>query len=510
MRVLPRERNEDGASLIIALLFVTTVSLVSTGVLTFADSSIRTTVVLRDQASDAYAADGAAKIAVNALRTSSPPYTNATGQSCLTGGALLLPSFPSASAGSAYVTCAPDPASGSGSAGPINASNTPANALLALNAASPDEAGIKVLSTTTGSDAFQTQGSAVSNSTIYTGTGSSAVTNRGTLTSTSSIVGKYGPRDPAANAGCFGPLSAPVITCATATATPDPGYPPPVADQTVQRTSCAGNGKLVTLSPGLYTSATALSACDNNTLWFKPGVYYFDFGSTSPTWTVNAGSIVGGTPTATLSGANPAIPGSCVSPLTPTGPDTGVEFVFAGLSRLQIGGTAKVELCGQYSATSPPIAVYGLKTAVGSASAQTGCIIAYTGCAVISPQDTQLRNVMYVQGTVYAPLDLMNTSFGQSGGMATGQYIADGAIVRSYSTTLSGVSPVGVSVPTYTPGSKGAETGVFLQVYLCASSTSCSAATGTLRLEATVGISTPAGSTAQGRTVSVYSWAVQR
>ena len=52
----------------LALVFITVVSLVVMAVLAFADTSMRSTIALRSQVSETAAADGAAQAAINALR----------------------------------------------------------------------------------------------------------------------------------------------------------------------------------------------------------------------------------------------------------------------------------------------------------------------------------------------------------------------------------------------------------------------------------------------------------
>ncbi len=60
--------DESGASLIFALIIISVIALVSAGVLTLGDTSVRSTVLLRERASAAYAGDAAAEIAINQLR----------------------------------------------------------------------------------------------------------------------------------------------------------------------------------------------------------------------------------------------------------------------------------------------------------------------------------------------------------------------------------------------------------------------------------------------------------
>jgi len=76
----PTAGDDSGASLIIAMIFVTLVGMVSGVLLSFADTGVDTTIQLRKQSADATTAEGAAQVAIDALREGS--YSNATGQSC--------------------------------------------------------------------------------------------------------------------------------------------------------------------------------------------------------------------------------------------------------------------------------------------------------------------------------------------------------------------------------------------------------------------------------------------
>ncbi|WP_278256421.1 hypothetical protein [Nocardioides convexus] len=88
---LRRPRGDEGALLIFAIIIITTVALVTGIVLTRGDGSLRATVALRDVTRTSYAADGAAQVAINALRTgyntgNGEPdpwyYTNVSGTGC--------------------------------------------------------------------------------------------------------------------------------------------------------------------------------------------------------------------------------------------------------------------------------------------------------------------------------------------------------------------------------------------------------------------------------------------
>jgi type II secretory pathway component PulK len=70
LRQLQDAAAEDhGAALLLVLVIVTVISLAGAALLSFSDASIRATVGLRDQAGNAYNADGAAQVAINSLRT---------------------------------------------------------------------------------------------------------------------------------------------------------------------------------------------------------------------------------------------------------------------------------------------------------------------------------------------------------------------------------------------------------------------------------------------------------
>jgi hypothetical protein len=470
-------RDETGAALVIALIFITVVAMVTAVVLSFADASLRATVGLHQQATESYAADGAAQVAINDLRTGS--YTNDLGQLCFGDtDALSLPDFPTAAAGSAVVECTPDAGSGAASEGTLNQANIPQNAILTLGGTSTKESGI-LLSSVNNSDALSTAGQIRSDSSI--------LVQRGALTSDSGITTLRGY--------CFHAGKA-TVSCGADGPEADPSYPSPNAPATARTVPvCPKGGGLVTFKPGLYTDASALSACssDTTTMWFQPGTYYFDFKQDAPTWTMDSGSLVGGTPTVALRTTVPSIPGSCVSPLTSTKADAGVQFVFGGVSNLALGKTAQAELCGSYSRNQPPIAVYGLAKAQGPVAAERGCITAEGGCPLISSPDYSVANELYVQGTVYAPRASLALSYGKARGLSTGQFVSDGIIARSVSVLLDGVSSAGVAVPDETAGPRSGQTDVLLRVYVCAGRSRCSPRTGRLQLETAVAISDPQG-----------------
>ena len=190
--------------------------------------------------------------------------------------------------------------------------------------------------------------------------------------------------DVKAAGACTGTITATgSVTCNTAV----PGSPIYAAaiDQMPAVTAQAPTCKpVVTLAPGYYDDAAALSRltsgsdCDAKVVWMQSGVYYFDFAfgasrgpggtacsSTAPcTWNIDRNvRVVGGEPKRwkpTDTTPDPPFPGGCDQN------SGGVQLVFGGLSRLNLGGTARMELCPIAGSTGEKqrIAVYGLTRTV--------------------------------------------------------------------------------------------------------------------------------------------------
>ncbi len=509
MRRRPALRDDSGATLIMALIFITVVALVVTAVLALADASMRNTVAVRDQAADSATADGAAKVAINTLRSGT--YNTATGGNCFTGGtSLTVPNVSTATgkaADSAIVTCAADTATSSVTAGvAINSQNKPGNAILALTT-SPAEHGVDIK--VSGNRILKVKGRVAVKQDINV--------QQGTLQVDGGVV----------THSCVGTIaSTPAAICNVASSDSrfdDPNYPVPTAPATPRTVpACPGNGKVVTFSPGLYDSGdiddlnnlTKNNGCKNAIFYFTHGTYYFDFPQNKP-WVINTGYLVGGT--ATLhDGDTPSIPGACASPIPPDlhpetwvkpGPDAGVQFVFGGASQIQVQ-KAQFEICGTYSATSPPIAVYGLKQAVGVVPAQSGCVVTPAGCPTILT-DNSPDSRLFIQGTTYLPLGSVNLSLNND----TGQVFRFGIIARAIAVNPTGSAvlddPV-IEVPDDSPAGI-IRTVVQLVVYVCPRSATCTTGTGAVRLRVRVGLADPTGTTMAGaREVTVYSWSVLR
>jgi hypothetical protein len=517
-----RRGDDRGASLIFALIIVVVIAMLVTVVLTFTDTSLRATLVMRSQSQDAASADGAAQIAINDARKG--VYSGGLG-GCFGSGlgasnTLNLNNFyqpPNGTPYSAEVDCTADPALAGSSLVAVSPLTRPPAALLTLSrAAGEDGAHI----TAAAGQVLGVHGSVFSNSTIAIPTGQLSSDNtlaaRGACTGT--VVGV-----PAASCG---------LGLGVDPRFDDPNYPVPIVTSTIQVVpTCTGTlNEVVTFTPGVYTDVSSLNnltRCNFPILWFQPGTYYFNLPGTTP-WTIVNSYLVGGTPTKPLGGAAPSIPGACQSPVPPSPPgawtppatNAGVEFVFGGASQIQLQGS-QMELCGSYSASAPPIAIYGIKNAnITVNSSPTiivpdigGCVqnTPYPGglgtCAMIS-QDNAANSRFYVQGTVYAPQSAIDIALNN----ATGPTFADGAIVRTLDlspTATAGLTQPVLSLPDLVV--VGLRTVLYLTVYICADQPTCTAATGALRLRVKFGLLDSTGVPVGGqRQVTIYNWSVVR
>jgi hypothetical protein len=361
-----RRRDDRGSSLLMVLVVITVVALALSALLTRSDAAQKVTASLRKDAATSYTADGAMQAAINNLRNSN--YNGEPGQRCFgLSDTLSLLAFDGLDP--VAVKCQPDPKQAIVQCQTASDCNRPDNAILALSTI-PGEAGLSVAQPA--GSTFRIHGKVFSNSSIDVTAGS--------LSATGSL---------SARGLCSGGVLAPLCGLGGA-AQPDPAYEPAIATVPAHRSppACTTPNSVVTFIPGYYDDAEALSAmmsgtspCHHSTWWFKPGTYYFDFhNTTNPlltgnnTWTMAAGTLVAGTPVSPAGAviAAPAvpapIPGSCASPVGGA-PVPGVQFIFGGESRLAVEG-GKAEICGTYSASKPPVAVYGLTNGSETATSE--------------------------------------------------------------------------------------------------------------------------------------------
>ncbi|MET8848957.1 hypothetical protein [Amycolatopsis sp. NPDC004625] len=355
--------DDAGAALPMVLLLVTVIAMVLGVLLSYADTSVRTTVNLRDQAASAYTADGALQAGINAIRNGT--FTGAPGEHCFgASDTLTLPNF--GGTGSAAVSCTADPAKVQIQCPSLSVCNRPGNAILTLGTGGEDGLNIQQ---PTGSS-FKVHGIVYSNSNIR-------VVN-GSLETNTAVY---------ARGACAGTIrSTPAASCGYGGSSlgADPGYAPALTAVPPHQSlpACTRAGSLVTFQPGYYDDAAGLSAmmsssskCKDSTFWFTPGAYYFDFHNSSAArppslpggddvWTVDNGTLVAGTPvddSGRIIAKPPVpakIPAACDNPIDDA-KAAGVQFVFGGDSRLAVKA-GQAEICGTYSADRPPVALYGL------------------------------------------------------------------------------------------------------------------------------------------------------
>jgi len=494
---LQRKKDDTGAALVIALLFITVVAVTVAGVLAYADANVRATEALRDQASIAATADAAAEVAINAMRQLPVDPDRTT---CFASGNTFDPgALHEASSGggsdSAFVECETD----STTSESFTTGIPSGYALLALqnNSALEDAIYVQANGPATGINVAGDVGSA---SNIRMFNGDMHVAGSVTAKACAGTIIATGTKN-------CGP-GAPSLT--------DPNYTTPPAPTAAGSVSaCAAK---ITFTPGVYSDLGALndawSRCSAAQVFdFRPGIYYFSF---SGLWTINKGTTIGGSGSP-LGTTPPSIPGACPNPMETNTPH-GVTFVFGNDAQLRIRETARVEICGRrpVASTEPAIAFYGLKSPLGSGSllvpAQTGCVTRTTGgagsrCAAITTDNRSDNVRFYFQGHVYMPRAKVDLDLRQS----SDQYLNGGVTVRAFSM----FSPASAIIPT--PLSSGpvrepeaGRTVVLLTIYVCPEQLSCTPAANRIRLRVKVGFKDDPGAALGDRGVTIYNWSVQR
>ena len=507
-RLLSNQADDRGAALLLVLIVVTVVALAGAAMLSFSDTSLRTTVALRDQGAAAYAADGAAQVAISKLQNGSFPNKCATqtGDPLSLGNAtnaFYQSAQSSSSALNAYVLCTPDPLTGTGVV--VSSANKPADAIRTLG----NDAGVVGQDYSKGA-ANKTvnvaNGNVISESSIKTGSNTLAVTGTGVKLQAKSVGGCTGIFAPTAcqSGTVLGPP-----TSYSAPTDPVSLAPPPVCTSTY-----------AAFRPGLYNTSHLTTYLNGtcgmkSVVWFSPGTYYFDF---TGTWTAPA-RLVGGTPTdsadkpitgldptnastlSKLSQLNPSSAGACANPSDQIAP--GVMFVFGGGSKVDLG-SRKLEICATYSATSVPIAIYGPTTpipvnggtATSPVSAQTICKL--DTCSLFQTSASG-KAEFHIQGFTYAPNARIALTFKNS----VGQMFSWGLVARSFSLAGTGSTPPDAFVQLPPNSVSTSYSVMYLSVWVCpAGASPCNS--GPARLTAKVQV------TGSPAAVTVLSWSVKR
>jgi len=504
-RRLPVRGDESGVALIYALLFTTVIAIVIAAVIGLADANLRATVALREQAAEAAAADGAAKVAINTLRLDD--YNGTSGQ-CL-GGVLQLPAFYQSGGEtvSTRVECTYDD----------GASQHPGStgagfALLTLPVGTQQGLAMK----TNGSGEMQVYGDVGSTGKAHVDAGTLRVF--GDFSSGSCEIDNGGHIIDF-NGTIQYPLPNPPPARCTDPADGDPLYELPLGarpDTPGSASACVGG--VQTFSPGLYTNVTPFNS-NCGVKYFPPGIYWFGFNGE---WVTKNSKVVAGA--VSSPGSNPTMATACSSPFDPNhDPDAGAMFVFGGNARWKLDNGGKAAVCAPLSQVQdqPPIAMFGLTQPVtGNAGtlsppAPTSCIRgdkdangANSKCATF--QTLQFQDIeLYLNGATYLPNGWLDLNVRGS----VQQFITGGLVVRQFQIFVpaSGVLPKPLSSGPLPGGPGGARTVVYLSVYVCPGSGTCTTG-GSLRLKAKVAVHDPRGAPEDGgyRPITVLSWSVQR
>ena len=544
--------NDDGTSLLIVLILITVVSLVMTVVLSQVDTSVKATVVLRDQSATNYGADAAAQAIVTQLQNGTLSCSTPTGTTTNLGTGTATPFYSAVSTTTgplnATATCAPDTAVGTGQSGQgpaIGATNTPPFALTTVgkNSAAGEDGVAE-----SGNWSMCVQGGGVQSYSTITGKVSAGVNTTDntacpTAANTQIKVQAYGDPTPATS-GCQGTFTPTACTALGATTPAIPTVPDPglaiTAANTNQAAVCQTVGSTVYAAflPGKYTLLTSNSVSSLSTpclskgkwvapdvAWFTPGVFYFDFGST--TWSI-PDTVIGGTPTkpgqvaitglngtsaatlatSTLGNLSQAttFPGACLSPTTQTN-NGGSEFVFGGASTMTING-GNLDLCANYTANTVPVALYGvyqnaLVEGSGSVAPQSGCV-ATVGCngasSLLNAGSPNGHESFHFEGYVWAPASAIAMTYKNS----AGQEFTWGVLVRTFQITGNGSSPSSafISLPSATFGAVTTYSYRYISVWVCPAAATACAQTGTPAVRVKVQTT--------GSTWKVLSWSHQR
>ncbi len=390
-----RRGGDEGAALILAIIYVLVVSVVVMSVVDYAGTGVRSSSAVAENRDVDYALDAAVDGAVRQVRHGlgaqqgiAPGY----------GGVCDNYNAPTTNGLAVTVSCQGEQGVqgqyDSGGVSPaVNADNVPPVAL--QTTANTGEPGISL----DANGNYRIHGSVQATSSIRactnsggnncsSGTATSGLLVGGSIKAQQCIgdIRTFGPPYPTKPGDPAAPEDPSLKDCPGGVADPVPAYMPNFSSPPPTRSvpACPSSGWLVTLEPGTYDNAAALNAltagsCNGKILWFKPGEYLFKFPLGAGEWrladaTVN---VIGGTPFgwSPTAATRPTIPKAdndhparhaCVTEYDalPSGADPnnlGVVFVFTGESRVNIAPAGgNLELCSQPSSTGQQIALFGM------------------------------------------------------------------------------------------------------------------------------------------------------
>ncbi len=389
-RLRRRQGSDAGATLILVLILIFTVSITSMAILRLSYTTLRAAATTEGVAERQYDEDAAMSTGIQGVQTQiyntryrdvGSSSTRNVGGSTTTRGLACDPVQTTApNFGLQYVTsCERDPAATQYTI------NTPPSSVMSVGSAAQDGGtGIQL----SGTGALTVNGDVYSKSAI------------GNPTNQFLANGFIEAETTPLASGCVGNIVSTrpngANNCRTASALPlpstiqnDPGYSWPSSGTTLTKAdlpavSCLGS--VVTFSPGYYGSAAMLNqifsnpTCQSKVLYFPVGDYFFDFkdGQSpgaigNPVWNISAANIrmVAGEQDPTYwepSAAN--VYRACKSPTTSG--QNGANFIFGGRSQLNITA-GRVAICGSYrnaaaqpQQNQPPTPVFGANADIGT------------------------------------------------------------------------------------------------------------------------------------------------
>ena len=575
-----RRRGDDGVTMILALLIITAIAVVSSALLAQSFTNNAATIATRKATASQYAGDAAAQYVVNQVRLSDLSSGLCSSPSTVTSEDLasFYPPGTGTVAQKAHADCVPDPNNGVYTGDPgichpgqVCPNAGPGTALLTLDPTVTDT-GIYVSSN---AGPVKIRGGIFSNSKIDAASGglqnSWCPTNPNTsaydctMTTPKTYVIAKGSctgvsfLQAGATASCnFAPTNDPRGA--------DPGVPrtgytpaaayntPPAPTQVATSqscttlasctadvgptpgpaSSCAAGTKFQKVLPGLIAGPSGaaflngLSGCANKIVQFTPGTYYFDLPGASQWNMPSKTTVVGGT---FASGYNPVTPtgwasgdyaDACVAPGDAAASNSsGVKFVIGGATQINIndssGSGTHLTVCASNSPDGPPIAMYGLKTAIGSGpmsvSASNVCTpngSGTTGCALLQTLNSP-KTTANIIGMTYTPRSTIRIGLNNS----SSKLFYWGVVSYAMEFNATGSADLGtplVDVQNTGPSPFTPLNRFFLNVYTCpvaAGSCPSSGATPNIRAVIQGGIDLAGNYLAPGNLL-VLSWSVKR
>ena len=393
--------GDDGSALVLALVVLLTLSLLAAGTLTLVDTSFRTTYTVRAVVAEQYAAEAAVDSRVATMRRD--PTVGRAGLPC--------PDVTTAAVNALAVTVTCTPSTGSGAltaGGGSGPANRPAQALLTLGAAGSTERGV----TQSSNNTVTIDGDVLARGSIVNTASSAVFRVDGAVRSKTSC-----------SLSVISVAVPPVRDCAYTGAAADPGYALPGSLPAFSTVPACPAGAYVSLSPGLYDDARALTAltggsCTGKVVHLLPGTYYLDFADPSSVWTIsnNNSRVVGGTALGWSAGSVTAatlpFPGGC--DLT----RPGVTIVLGGTSRIALANGV-AELCPPPNASSQRFSLYGVPSgsATTSSATLTGTSVTTSGTpsfttpsGALTPADATVATLTATGNNQSSPLSVAGLS----------------------------------------------------------------------------------------------------